>query len=96
MEGLLVLGWMSMGGSSQYAENLLMLSANHVEPKSAVHRSIQCGRRCTLEGAQYFGNAGQKENCQTLTQSEVLDFVGWSPFCTCEEFDQYRLEHPEL
>ena len=37
-----------------------------------------------------------RKNCQALTQSEVLDFMGWSPFCTCEEFDKYHTEHPKL
>ena len=33
---------------------------------------------------------------QALTQSEVLHFVGWWPFRTCEDFDQYCVKHPEL
>ena len=35
------------------------------------------------------------KNCQVLTQPEVLDFVGWFPFRTREEFDQHRAEHLE-
>ena len=31
-----------------------------------------------------------------LTQLEVLHFAGWLPYCTREEFDNYRAEHPEL
>ena len=37
-----------------------------------------------------------KRHCQALTQSEVLHFVGWMPFCIREEFDQYRTDHPKL
>ena len=39
---------------------------------------------------------GGRKNIQALTQSEVLDFVGWSPFRKREEFDQHRIEHPKL
>ena len=39
---------------------------------------------------------GGRKNSQALTQSEVLEFVGWSPFHTCEQFDQYSAKHPEL
>ena len=31
---------------------------------------------------------GRKDG-QFLTQHEVLDFVGWFPFCTHEEFDKH-------
>ena len=37
-----------------------------------------------------------KRQCQVLTLSEVLHFVGWLPYRTREEFDQYRAEHPKL
>ena len=37
-----------------------------------------------------------RRQCQVLTQSEVLHFVGWLPYRTGEEFDQCRVEHPEL
>ena len=37
-----------------------------------------------------------RKNGKALTQSKVLDFVGWSPFCMREEFDQHRAKHPEL
>ena len=33
---------------------------------------------------------------QALTQLEVLHFVGWLPYRTREEFDEYRAEHPDL
>ena len=39
---------------------------------------------------------GGRRQCQVLTQSEVLHFVGWQPYLTREEFDKYRAEHPEL
>ena len=37
-----------------------------------------------------------RRHCQALTQLEVLYFVGWMPFCTCEELNEYRVEHLEL
>ena len=33
---------------------------------------------------------------EVLTQSEVLHFVGWLPYLTRDQFDEYRAEHPEL
>ena len=38
---------------------------------------------------------GRKQG-NVLTQSEVLHFTGWLPYRTCEEFEQYCAEHPEL
>ena len=38
----------------------------------------------------------RRRNCQALTQSEVLHFVGWWPFRTSDEFDQYHADHPDL
>ena len=32
--------------------------------------------------------SGGKRQCQALTQSNVLHFVGWLPFRTCEKFDE--------
>ena len=40
--------------------------------------------------------SGERMNCLALTQSEVLNFVGWFPFCMREDFDQYYAEHPKL
>ena len=37
-----------------------------------------------------------RRHCQALTQSEVLHFVGWPPYRTREEFDEYRAENPDL
>ena len=37
-----------------------------------------------------------RRQCQALTQSDVLHFVGWLPYCTREKFDKYRTEHPDL
>ena len=39
---------------------------------------------------------GRRKNYQALTQSEVLNFVGWSPFYMRKEFDEYCTEHSEL
>ena len=39
---------------------------------------------------------GERRQCQVLTQSEVLHFVGWFPYYTSEEFEAYCVEHPEL
>ena len=37
-----------------------------------------------------------RRHCQALTQSEVLHFMGWLPYRTRKEFDEYRTEHPDL
>ena len=39
---------------------------------------------------------GRRRQCQVLTQSEVLHFVGWLPYRTLEEFDNYCAKHSEL
>ena len=39
---------------------------------------------------------GGRRQCQVLTQPEVLHFVGWLPYCTHEEFNNYHAKHPEL
>ena len=31
-----------------------------------------------------------------MTESEVLHFAGWLPYCTREKFDAYRTKHLEL
>ena len=37
-----------------------------------------------------------RRNCHALTTSEVLEFTGWQPYRTREEFVEYRAEHLEL
>ena len=37
-----------------------------------------------------------RQNGHALTRSEVLDFTGWLPYRSREEFVEYREEHPEL
>ena len=37
-----------------------------------------------------------RRHCQALTQSEVLHFVSWLPYRTREEFDEYRIDNPNL
>ena len=37
-----------------------------------------------------------RQNCHALMTSEVLDFTGWLPYCTREEFAEYRADNPEL
>ena len=37
-----------------------------------------------------------RKNCHALTTLEVLNFTGWLPYSTREEFAQHRAEHPEL
>ena len=37
-----------------------------------------------------------RRNCHALAMSEVLDFTGWQPYRTREEFVEYRVQHPEL
>ena len=37
-----------------------------------------------------------RRNSHALTRSEVLDFTGWLPYRSREEFAGYRAEHPEL
>ena len=39
---------------------------------------------------------GGRRQCQALTQSEVPHFVGWLPYHTSEEFNEYRAEHSDL
>ena len=38
----------------------------------------------------------RRRNYQALTQIEVIHFVGWWPFRSCDKFNQYRIEHPDL
>ena len=35
-----------------------------------------------------------RRNGHTLTRSEVLDFTGWLPYRSREEFAEYRSDHP--
>ena len=37
-----------------------------------------------------------RRNSHALTTSKVLNFTGWLPYRTREEFVQHRAEHPEL
>ena len=37
-----------------------------------------------------------RQNGHALMRSEVLDFTGWLPYRSREEFVEYREEHPEL
>ena len=37
-----------------------------------------------------------RRNGHALTTSEVLDFTGWLPYRTREEFAEHRANHPEL
>ena len=37
-----------------------------------------------------------RRNSHALTRTEVLDFTGWLPYKSREEFAGYRVEHPEL
>ena len=56
--------------------------------------------RVSDEGLQWiFGILEMPEgrwHCQALTQSKVLHFVGWLPYYTRQEFDEYRTEHPDM
>ena len=36
----------------------------------------------------------EMRQCHALTQSEVLNFMGWLPYRAREVFDEYRVEHP--
>ena len=35
-------------------------------------------------------------NCHALTTLEILDFTGWLPYRTREEFAKYWADHPEF
>ena len=42
------------------------------------------------------GMPKRRRNCHALTTSEVLDFTGWLPYRTKEEFAQHCADHPDL
>ena len=86
MEGLLVLGRTHVGSPSLGTEDLRSFGANHVESESAVRRLVRGANNALQRVLSILEMSGGRKNCQALTQSEVLNFVGWFPFCTHEEF----------
>ena len=42
------------------------------------------------------GMPAWRRNSHTLTRTEVLDFTGWLPYRSREEFAEHRAAHPEL
>ena len=62
----------------------------------------QCAKPATMPDEGYACIQGilampkGRRNGHALTTSEVLDFIGWLPYRSREEFDEYHAEHPEL
>ena len=84
-----------MRGPSLSARRIWEVRADHMEPRQAVRRA-----RVLDDALQRVFNilemSDERRHCQTLTQLEVLHFVGWLPYRTREEFNEYRAEHPDL
>ena len=47
-------------------------------------------------GAQHPRNVGREETLSGPDPVGGAAIIGWWPFCTSDEFDQYRAKHPKL
>ena len=65
---------------------------------TAWNLSKQCVEpdRVSDDALQQVFNILEMPDGRSATQSEVLHFVGWLPYRTRDQFDEYRAEHPQL